>query len=432
MNKELLKQYFQNSLDAKNSMLQSNSLSEEDKALLENQVAAITDIIAKLDESENDVTAEQLEEVKNSVNELNEKLTALNERINLNKNNEDNKEPEMENTLKNYLESKNAIHDFAEAIRNAKTADEFKNNWDAALKNAAQIETVEIAEGSEEAYLPSVVKGMINDIWDRNADWLKDLNYTGAKRFYCRYNDSDQNAETSRAKGYKKGNQKAKQELELSSKLLEAQFVYKIATISLQTRFEDDGALIAYVVKELTDQILFEIKRAILVGDGRQANDDYKINKIEAIAKTTADAWTNVTEVGDGGTNFLVDDMRLMVDSINNPNNKPIYVFMSKADLRTLSRVSASETSTPVYVGKEVVAEQLGCDRIITTDLLGDNFKAVAMIPDEYYMVGATNLLNPILYTWHEGWTNTDCYRNETVVGGGINGLQSTAVLYAR
>lgn len=432
MTKELLKQYFQNSLDAKNAMLQANSLSEEDKAMLENQVAAITDIIAKLDESENDVTAEQLEEVKNSVNELNEKLTALNERINLNKNNEDNKEPEMENTLKNYLESKNAIHDFAEAIRNAKTADEFKNNWDAALKNAAQIETVEIAEGSEEAYLPSVVKGMINDIWDRNADWLKDLNYTGAKRFYCRYNDSEQAAETSRAKGYKKGTQKAKQELEFSSKLLEAQFVYKIATISLQTRFEDDGALIAYVVKELTDQILFEIKRAILVGDGRQANDDYKINKIEAIAKTTADAWTNVTEVGDGGTNFLVDDMRLMVDSINNPNNKPIYVFMSKADLRTLSRVSASETSTPVYVGKEVVAEQLGCDRIITTDLLGDDFKAVAMIPDEYYMVGATNLLNPILYTWHEGWTNTDCYRNETVVGGGINGLQSTAVLHTR
>lgn len=430
MNKEILKEYFQNSLDAKNQMLQANSLSEEDKAMLENQVAAITDIIAKLDESENDVTAEQLEDVKNSVNELNEKLAALNERINLSKNNDDNKEPEMENTLKNYLESKNAIHDFAEAIRNAKTADEFKNNWDAALKNAAD-ETITIEQGSEEAYLPAVVKGMINDIWDKNADFLKDLNYTGAKRFFCRYNESDQNAETSRAKGYKKGDTKAKQSLEFSSKLLEAQFVYKIATVSLQTRFEDDGALIAYVVKELTDQILFEIKRAILVGDGRQANDDYKINKIEAIAKTTTDAWTNVMTEGDAGTNFLVDDMRTLVDSIHNPNNKPIYVFMSKADLRTLSRVSASDTSTPVYVGKEVVAEQLGCDRIITTDLLGADYKAVAMIPDEYYMVGATNLLSPILYTWHEGWTNTDCYRNETVVGGGINGLQSTAVLKA-
>ena len=428
-NKEIMKQYFQNSLDAKNAMLQANSLSEEDKAMLENQVAAITDIIAKLDESENDVTAEQLEEVKNSVNELNEKLTALNERINLNKNNEDNKEPEMENTLKNYLESKNAIHDFAEAIRNSKNADEFKMNWNESLKNAAQAETIAIEEGSEEAYLPSIVKGMISDIWDRNADWLKDLNYTGAKRFFCRYNNSEQDAETSRAKGHKKGQTKVKQELEFSSKLLEAQFIYKIATISLQTKFEDDGSLIAYVVKELTDQILYEIKRAILVGDGRRDDDDYKISKIEAIGKDTTDAWTNVTTYD--SSLFLVDQIREVVDGLNNPMNKAVYVFMSKAELRTLARIQASETSTPVYMSTEQVAEQIGASRIITTDLLGNDYKAIAMIPDEYYMVGAPNLLSPILYTWHDGWTNTDCYRNETVVGGGINGLKSTAVLKA-
>lgn len=425
-------EYLQNSLTEKQNILSTNTLSEEDKNLLENQVANLEQLIQKLDEAEEEITNEQMEDIKNQINTLNDKLTALNEKINLNKNNEDNKENKMEDTLKNYLESKNAVHAFAEAIRNSKSAEEFKNNWMEALKNAAEMEeSITIEQGSEEAYLPSVVKGMLSDIWDKNADWLKDLNYTGAKRFFCRYNTSEQDAETSRAKGYKKGDKKAQQTIALSSKLLEGQFIYKIATISLQTRFEDDGALISYVVKELADQILYEIKRAILVGDGRANDSDYKINKIEAIAKTTSDAWTNVMTVGDAGTTFLVDDMRTMVDSIHNPNNKPIYVFMSKADLRTLSRVSASETSTPVYVGTEVVAEQLGCDRIITTDLLGSDFKAVAMIPDEYYMVGATNLLSPILYTWHEGWTNTDCYRQETVAGGGINGLQSTAVLKA-
>lgn len=425
-------EYLQNSLTEKQNILSTNTLSEEDKNLLENQVANLEQLIQKLDEAEEEITNEQMEDIKNQINTLNDKLTALNEKINLNKNNEDNKENKMEDTLKNYLESKNAVHAFAEAIRNSKSAEEFKNNWMEALKNAAEMEeSITIEQGSEEAYLPSVVKGMLSDIWDKNADWLKDLNYTGAKRFFCRYNTSEQDAETSRAKGYKKGDKKAQQTIALSSKLLEGQFIYKIATISLQTRFEDDGALISYVVKELADQILYEIKRAILVGDGRANDSDYKINKIEAVAKTTSDAWTNVMTVGDAGTTFLVDDMRTMVDSIHNPNNKPIYVFMSKADLRTLSRVSASETSTPVYVGTEVVAEQLGCDRIITTDLLGADFKAVAMIPDEYYMVGATNLLSPILYTWHEGWTNTDCYRQETVAGGGINGLQSTAVLKA-
>lgn len=429
-NKEFLKEYLTNSLTEKQNLLTNGNLNEDDKNALQNQADNLNALIAKVDEMEDEVSEEVVEDLKNTVNEMASKLEAINEKLNLQtKNNNEENENKMEDTLKNYLESKNAIHDFAEAIRNSKNADEFKNNWDAAIKNAAQVETIAIEEGSEEAYLPSIVKGMISDIWDRNADWLKDLNYTGAKRFFCRYNDAVQTEETSRAKGHKRGTQKVKQELEFSSKLLEAQFIYKIATISLQTKFEDDGSLITYVVKELTDQILYEIKRAILVGDGRRDDDDYKINKIEAIGKTTADAWTNVMGVGDAGTDFLVDDMRAMTDSLNNPNNKPVYVFMSKATLRTLARVQASETSTPVFMSTEQVAEQLGCDRIITTDLLGSDFKAVAMIPSEYYMVGAPNLLSPILYTWHDGWTNTDCYRNETVVGGGINGLQSTAVL---
>ncbi len=122
--------------------------------------------------------------------------------------------------------------------------------------------------------------------------------------------------------------------------------------------------------------------------------------------------------------------MRAMVDNIKNDNNKAIYVFMSKADLRTLSRVQASETSTPVYMGIEQVAEQIGATKIITTDLLGASFKAVAMIPSEYVVIGE-NVLNPSLYSWHEGYKNLDVYRYECMAGGAIEGLKSTAVLKA-
>ena len=186
--------------------------------------------------------------------------------------------------------------------------------------------------------------------------------------------------------------------------------------------------MIDYIVKELVDQILYEEKRAILVGDGRAAGSTGKIDSIEAIVKANSDAYTTVSTVTANG--FLVDDMRAMVDSIKNDNNKPIYVFMSKADLRTLSRIQASETSTPVYVGREQVAEQIGASKIITTDILGDAAKAVAMIPDEYVMIGE-NVLNPTLFSWHEGYKNMDVYRYECVVGGAIEGLKSTAVLKA-
>lgn len=424
MKKDFFKEFLTNSLTEKQNLLLANSLSDEDKEALQTQVDNLTALIAKVDEMEDDeVSNEVIEDLKSAVSEMASKLEAINEKLNQKNNETEEKEEDMN---KNYLESKNSLHDFAEAIRNSRNAEEFRANWqECLLKNDADNDSIVIEEGSEDAFIPAAVKGLISDIWDRNADWLKSLNYTGAKRFYCRYNTADQTAETSRAKGWKAGT-KSRQDLTLAAKLLEGQFIYKIAEIDLKTKFDDDAALVTYVVNELTDQILYEIKRAILVGDGRLDNDPYKIDSIEAIVKENADAWTNVASCT---SDFLVDDMRALVDGLNNPMNKEVFVFMSKADLRTLARVQASETSTPVYMSTEQVAEQIGASRIITTDLLGEDAKAVAMIPSEYYMVGAPNLLSPILYTWHEGYKNLDVYRNETVVGGGINGLKSTAVL---
>lgn len=417
MKKELFTKYLQDELEAKKNLLVKNELSDEDKAAVQNSIDNLEGILEKVEQSEDE---EGLMELKNTVNDLNDKLTAIEEKIQQNKTevNKDNMDTQE------YLKSQNSLHDFADAIRNAKTADEFRKNWnDKLVANGFTI-----TQGSEPAFVPDAVKGIISDIWDRNADWLRELNNTGAKRFYCRYNTSDQTAENSRAKGWKKGDTKVGQTINLASKLLEAQFIYKIQEIDLKTQWDSDEALITYVINELVSQILWEVKRAILVGDGRANDSDYKINSFEAIAKTSTDAYTTVSTVTANG--FLVDDMRAMVDSIHNPNNKPVLVFMDKASLRTLSRVQASETSTPVYIPTEQVAEQIGATRIITTDLLGSDYKGVAFIPSEYYLVGE-NILNPVLYTWHEGYKNVDVWRYECVAGGGINAMQSSAVLKA-
>lgn len=412
---ELFRQYVKNELESKQALLASNSLAEEDRELISSAVDNLNGIMEALDAEGADA---DLEELRASIEELNNSIAAIQEKL-TQKQQEINTEPETMQT--NYLQTKNSVHDFANAIRNSRTGDEFRANWTEMLSTNGITVTV----GSEDAFIPEAVKGMIQDIWDRNADWLRDLNNTGAKRFYCRYNTSDQTVETSRAKGWKKGDTKVGQTINVAAKLLEAQFIYKIQEIDLKTQWDSDEALINYVIGELVDQILYEIKRAILVGDGRDDSSDYKINKFEAIAKSATDSYTTVSTAS---APFLVDDMRAMVDSIKNDNNKPIYVFMSKADLRTLARVQASETSTPVYMSIEQVAEQIGASKIITTDLLGDTYHAVAMIPSEYYLVGE-NILNPVLYTWHEGYRNLDVWRYECVAGGGINGLQSTAVL---
>lgn len=416
MKKDLFIEYLKNELTAKKNILTANELSEADKTAVENAVSSLEDILKRVEESED---TEGVEALRESVNEISSKLTAVEEKINQSKQTIETNEMDKE-----FLNSTNAVHAFAEAIRNSRSADEFRANWNAKLAENG----ITITEGSEDAFVPEAVKGMITDVWDRNADWLKSLRNTGAKKFYCRYNTSDQNAETSRAKGWKKGETKVGQTINVAAKLLEAQFIYKIQEIDLKTKFDSDEALISYVIGELVDQILYEIKRAILVGDGRANDSDYKISSFEAVCKSDSDDWTTVSTATENG--FLVDDFRAMVDSVRNDNGKEIFVFMSKASLRTLSRVQASETSTPVYIPTEQVAEQLGATRIITTDLLGSDYLGCAITPDEYYLVGE-NVLNPVLYTWHEGYKNLDVYRYECVAGGGINAKQSTAVLKA-
>lgn len=418
--KNLFKNYLQKQLEKNQAMLASNSLSEEDRKLVEDAVADLQATIEAVDTLEDANAQEAIEALRETVENLQEGLTAIQEKVSQVQNQE-NSEP-MPN--ENYLQTKNSVADFASAIRNAKTSEQFRANWSEYLSQNG----ITISAGSEAAFIPEAIKGQIQDIWDRNADWLKDLNDTGAKRFYCRYNTSDQTAETSRAKGWKQGTTKVGQTINVAAKLLEPQFIYKLVEIDLKTKFDSDEALITYVLNELVDQILYEIKRAILVGDGRAVDSNYKINKFESIAKSSSDNYTTVSTVTENG--FLVDDMRTMVDNIKNDNNSPIYVFMSKASLRTLSRVQASSESTPVYLGVEQVAEQIGASRIITTDLLGDTYKAVGMIPNQYLLVGE-NILNPVLYTFHEGYENLDVYRYECVAGGGIQGLKSTAVLKA-
>lgn len=417
--KKLFLNYLKKELESKNALLASNSLSDEDKVLVQTAVDTLNETIAAVDELEDENAGEAIDALKETVDNLLQGLKAVQEKLAQTEQTETQTEP-----MENYLKSKNSVRDFAEAIRNSRTADEFKLNWNEMLvKNG-----ITITEGSEPAFMPEAVKGMINDIWDRNADWLKSLNNTGAKSFYVRHNTSTQTAENSRAKGWKKGDTKVSQTITVAAKLLQAQFIYKLQEIDLKTKFDSDEALINYVIGELVDQILYEIKRAILVGDGRANDSDYKISSFEAVAKSSTDAYTTVsTETANG---FLVDDMRAMVDSIVNDNNKEIFVFMSKADLRTLARVQASETSTPVYLSTEQVAEQIGATRIITTDLLGSDYKAVAFIPGEYYLVGE-NVLNPSLMTDHDIYKNVDIYRYECVAGGGLNQMKSSAVLKA-
>lgn len=423
MNKELFKEYLTNTLEEKKNLLLQNSISEEDKNLIQSQVDNLVSIIEKVDAlEEGDTTSEIIEELKATVSDLGEKIQVINEKIN-------QKRKETEENMENYLSTQNAVKDFVNCIRNSHNSEEFKRNWKDVLltNNAEPQDGLNFAEGTEQFYVPDYVRSKVEDLWEKGSMWLADCTNSGAKRFVVRFNSDEVAGDDQRAKGWKKGVKKNSQKLNLSAKTITPQYLFKLIDLDRMTEWESDQDLLDYILEEIVNQLLAEVRMAILIGDQRRDDDDYKITSFEAIAKDTTDIFTTVLNAE---ADFLIDDIRKMVDEIRNEEGNDIYLFLNKTDFRTLSRVAASETSTPVYLSDEQVAEMCGVARVYKTDLLGgeSGYKALAFIPKKYTLVGAG--INAIeMTTAHDIYSNVTATRGEFPLGGAISGLKSSAVL---
>lgn len=364
-----------------------------------------------------------LERIDKRMNEFADEIKALQERVGAGDDDgSDGKDAANKlngKKTQNYLGSAEATHDFLSAMRDSKNAAAFAANWSARLVENG----ITIAEGSEDAFLPDAVKGAIQDAWEKPGNWLNRLNNTNAKAFTVRLNTSDQDAETSRAKGHKRGEQKANESLTFAAKKITPQMIYKRIDLDNMTIFEDDGSLLTYISTELVNQWLIEVQRAILVGDGRQANDNNKINSIEAVVD--ADAVYQTTFAHSADAQFI-DELVQMVDSIKNDEGGAITVFMSQTSLSELRRFVFGDGSSAQYVRKEDMAAQLGVSEIITTSLLGSDVKAIAMRLDKYVTVGR---MNPAFVEWEDYDYNVRNYRVENPFGGALGAPKSAAVL---
>ena len=372
---------------------------------------------SSLDELKEEVTA-ALGRIDERLNEVADRVTALEERA---ADGGDASENRMKGVNGGYLKSTNAVRDFLTAMKCSKNAVEFNKYWTAKLSENG----ISIAEGSESAFLPDAVRGAIQDAWEKPGNWLNRLKNTGAKSYKVRLNTTEQDSEYARAKGHTKGDTKANQALTFTAKSITPQMIYKMIDVDNMTIFEDDGSLMQYVTTELVNQWLVEVQRAILVGDGRASDSAYKITSVEAMVAADSTYTTTTTHNSDTS---LIDEVVGIVEDVKNDDNGDIVVFMSLNTLNTLRRVMLSETSTPQYVARDIVAEQLGVKEIITTGLLGEDYMAIAVRLDKYVTVGS---LTPAFVNWEDYTTNTQNYRVEVPFGGALEGPLSCAVLAA-
>lgn len=373
-------------------------------------------------EQEPEENTEAVESLKEAVTTLQDKITAIMEKLNQN----ETKKEEVMTETQNYLKSTNALADFCQAIRNTKDSKNFPMEWGKFLTaNSVAFET-----GAEAAYMPDAVKGKIEDAWNKVFPWLSKLNRVNAKQYVIRWNKSNQDAETSRAKGHKKGEVKVQEEITFDAKTVVAKCVYKLQVIDNETIWNDDASLLNYVLDECLNQWFYEVAKSVLIGDGRSsATPDLRVMGITPIKRASTDLFVTVATRDTTTYPFLIEELVKLRESVKvYDGTNDIMLFMSQSKINELRKVSASSTSTPVYIGLEQLCEMIGVSEIVECDYLGADVEAIMFRASGYTLIGENA---PRMSHDEDIKYNQQIYRFENFVGGDVEKLHSAAVLKA-
>lgn len=411
--------YLKTQLEQNQKMLSCNSLSEEDRAMINSTIENLNLTIEEVDSMEEEDT-DAINALKETVATLEDGLKAVQEKLTQTK--EEITPETME--MNEYLKSTNSISDFCEAIRNTKDSRKFAAEWGKMLsKNSIAFET-----GAETHYLPDYVKGKIQDAWEKDFPFLAKLNKVNAKQYAIRWNTSDQDDETSRAKGHKKGETKVEEEITFDAKTVLAKCIYKVQVLDNETIWNDDNSLLDYILDECLRQWHYEVAKSVLVGDGRSsATPDLRVLGIKSIARSTTDDFVTVSTRNTTTYPFLLDQLVKMRESVKVLDGQnDIMLFLSTSDINTLRRIQASETSSPVYMGLDQIAEMIGVAEIVPCDYLGSTYEAVMFRPSKYVVVGDNQ---PAMAHDEDIKKNQQIWRYEAYIGGDVEGLSSAAVL---
>ena len=416
--------------------LKRNFLSEDGKALAE----AIGTVIAEAENSEEEVSAE----------ELNDRIKAAFEALK-----PEEKDPEKtaeevaetenfklavnrilsENvTVKgvkgsSYLSSANAVKDFAKTIHISQSGEEFRENWKAVLSK----------NGVTGMAYPEQVEAGINTAWANANGLFMALRYVSPREFRIMYSAADTKDQL--AHGHKVGAAKKEQVIPAQGKKLSLQMVYKwlpVNRLDMQA-MEQPEVFVQWVTTELTERLLYTIERTIVAGDPNASVTADAITCFESIGtKTAADAFTLYYGVNTSATAAKVTDVYKMLITaaleIRN-NGRDTWLFINKTDLGALLTADFNVTGVPIGAGLDTLAARLGVAKVVAVDYLAGSLTkagdagtaAVFITPDLYYRIGG-DLFGD---TWTIFEKNQQGYMAEVATGGGIAGLESTAVIAA-
>lgn len=403
------------------------------KQLTANQVLAIKNSFSPEGQQAADAIVEAInamgaEETEYSVDELERKV---NELIEAAKGFSEEQQEIVENMIK--LQMKNITN-----VAKANVSKEVKNQIIAAIMDGAKsgaelrdnIHAIAIKNGISGLTFEDVIDYDIQDKFGAE-NWLYDrLHKTEFNKFF--YTTADMQTATAIAKGWLKTNegQKAIQELTVSGKKLDPQYVYKIQQMAAEDlarirKAGKENSIIGYITNELRRVVVNTIVMAILVGDNVNSGTA-KVTSFESIgAKNSTDAFTIVANLA--GANPTVAEVRGLADQLHNPFGHEKVAVMNAATKTLLAGFTYAAGGDQYFRGEAELAGQLGVDAIYTTNLVPDG-GVIVFIPEEYWVLEDDEI--EVSYPKYE--ENRVNWQYERLTAGAVHGLASSAVLKPR
>lgn len=185
--------------------------------------------------------------------------------------------------MKAYLKSKDSVEAFARILEQeaGKSSEDVKNAWKNHLETKMGVTNPDI-------FLPEALITSIEDAFKAGGEIWNRVTKTGADVFRAAWDtEDDVDSEDGRGRGYNRDDEEEKQEqvLTIADRVLRPQFVYKYITLNKEDvkNQRSTGALVTYVLSELPRRIIREVERAIVIGDGRASNSDFKISSFTSV-----------------------------------------------------------------------------------------------------------------------------------------------------
>lgn len=402
----------------------ANELDEEAKGRLEEIAAAVVSLgenaddegkeeikarLAQLQADLDKVQAETSEAIAERIQKLRDELAGTKT-----KNVKDAFTPEVKKAIAN------AILDARFGVKNTLAAiDEI------CVKNGIEIRKKNDVSGLTYA---EVIDYALELKQENNDEIFDALYKTNRSKFF--YGELDPTNASNIAKQWSKSSetQKAEQQLALEGKSITTAYIYKLQSLAHEDLDDArEAGQEAALLRDVRDELMRAVKglavRAIMVGDAYNPNGS-QVTVFETIGtKTVADLFTSIVNPADADVISLAD-VRATASKVKTARKWLVVTPELKLELATRKY---AEGGTEFFFTDEELAAQLGVDRVIEKDFIGDvqGLHAIVFDPSEYW-VKEKNVIDTPFPEYRD---NRQGYIYEINMGGAIHGLESTAIL---